>query len=304
MAMRSLLFVPGDDARKIEKGLASEADAILLDLEDSVANGQKHRARQLVREALGSIPAAARATGSHPLLYVRVNDLASGLIEADLDAVMLGRPDGIMLPKSRSGADVAHLAAKLAVREAEYNLEDGATRIIAIASETAASLFHMGTYAGASHRLAGLAWGGEDLAADIGAETNRMDDGSYADPYRLARTLTLLAAAAAETLAIDTVFTSFRDSDALRLESERARRDGFSAKMAIHPAQVPVINSVFTPTAAAISRAHAIVEAFARNPDAGVVGIDGAMVDRPHLRQAQRVLDRAGKAQRAPQHTA
>jgi citrate lyase subunit beta / citryl-CoA lyase len=303
--MRSLLFVPGDDARKIEKGLASEADAVLLDLEDSVAPGQKEKARQLVREALGAARAAgaAHANGHQPLLYVRVNDLASGLIEADLDAVMLGAPDGIMLPKSRSGADVSHLAAKLAVREAEYNLTDGATRIIAIASETAASLFHMGTYAGASHRLAGLAWGGEDLAADIGAETNRLDDGSYADPYRLARTLTLLAAAAAETLAIDTVFTGFRDSDGLRIESERARRDGFSAKMAIHPAQVPIINSVFTPTPAAISRAKAIVEAFARNPDAGVVGIDGAMVDRPHLRQARRVLERTGMTPQMPENT-
>ncbi len=231
--------------------------------------------------------------GERPLLYVRVNALDSGLVEADLDAVMPAGPDGIMLPKSTSGVDVQHLAAKLAVREAENALPDGATRILAIATETAASIFRMGTYAGASYRLAGLTWGAEDLAADLGAETNRLADGTYADPYRLARALTLFAANAAGVAAIDTVYTDFRNEAGLAAEAEAARREGFTGKMAIHPAQVPVINAVFTPSPEAVAHATRIVDAFAAAPEAGVIGLDGKMIDRPHLRQAQRVLARA-----------
>jgi citrate lyase subunit beta/citryl-CoA lyase len=289
--MRSLLFVPGDTPKKLDKGLSSGADVLLLDLEDSVALAGKAAARETVRAFI----AAAKGEASRPLLYVRVNALDTGLIDDDLDAVMQAGPDGIMLPKSNSGVDVQHLAAKLAVREAENALPDGATRIVVIATETARSLFHMGTYAGASHRLAGLTWGAEDLAADLGAETNRLTDGSYADPYRLARTLALFAAHAGEFAAIDTVYTDFRNETGLAAEAEAARRDGFSAKMAIHPAQVPVINAVFTPSAEAIAHARRIVDAFAANPGAGVIGIDGKMIDRPHLRQANRVLRAAGQ---------
>ncbi len=287
--MRSLLFVPGDTPRKLDKGMASGADVLLVDLEDSVALPGKAAARETARAFI----AAAKAETARPLLYVRVNALDSGLIDADLDAVMQAAPDGIMLPKSGSGIDVQHLAAKLAVREAENALPDGATRIIAIATETARSLFHMGTYAGASHRLTGLTWGAEDLAADLGAETNRLPDGGYADPYRLARALALAAAHAGELTAVDTVYTDFRDDAGLAAEAEAARRDGFSAKMAIHPAQVPVINAVFTPSPEAVAHASRIVEAFAANPGAGVIGLDGKMIDRPHLRQAKRVLARA-----------
>lgn len=288
--MRSLLFVPGDNARKLEKGLDSGADALLLDLEDSVSLEAKAAARAQVRAFLGEV----RERPGRPRLFVRINALDSGLVDADLDEVMPAAPDGIMLPKSISGVDVQHLAAKLAVREAESGLPDGATRVIAIATETARSLFHMGTYRGASHRLAGLTWGAEDLAADLAAETNRLPDGGYADPYRLARTLTLFAAHAAEVDPIDTVFTAFRDEAGLRSEAEQARRDGFGGKMAIHPAQVPVINAVFTPSPEAIAHARAIVEAFTREPDKGVISIDGKMIDRPHLRQAERILARAG----------
>ena len=188
-----------------------------------------------------------------------------------------------MLPKTVGGADVSHLGAKLAVREAEFDLADGSTGVIAIATENARGLFALGTFAGASHRLEGLAWGGEDLSADIGAETNRVDDGSYAEPYRLARALTLLGATAAEVDAIDAVYTNFRDHEGLAAECRAARRDGFAAKMAIHPAQVPVINEAFTPSEEALFRARAVIEAFATNPGAGVVGVDGEMLDRPHL---------------------
>jgi citrate lyase subunit beta/citryl-CoA lyase len=287
--MRSLLFVPGDSARKLEKGLAAGADALLLDLEDSVALGGKEAARKTTAAFL----TAARGEAGRPRLFVRVNGLATGLTDADLDAVMAAGPDGIMLPKTVGGPDVSHLGAKLAVREAEYGLPDGGTAIIAIATENARGVFALGSLAGASHRLAGDAWGGEDLAADLGAEANRDGHGAYTAPYQIARSLTLFAAAAAEVDAIDSVFTNFRDLDGLSAECRDARRDGFSAKMAIHPAQVPVINEAFTPSAEALAHARRIVELFAENPGAGVVGLDGQMIDRPHLRQAERLLARA-----------
>ncbi len=289
--MRSLLFVPGDSPRKLEKGLTSGADVLLIDIEDSVALSAKEEARRITAEFLSE----HRAKAERPRLFVRVNGLNTGLIDADLDGVMRSGPDGIVLPKTVGGADVAHLGAKLAVREAEFGLDDGATRILAIATENAAGVFALGTFAGASHRLMGIAWGGEDLSADLGAQTNRDDDGSYTDPYRLARSLTLMGAAAASVDAVDSVFTNFRDMAGLEAECRKALRDGFVAKMAIHPAQVPVINDAFTPSQQAIEQAQAVIAAFAANPGAGVVGINGEMLDRPHLLRAGRLLKRAGK---------
>jgi citrate lyase subunit beta/citryl-CoA lyase len=286
--MRSLLFVPGDDERKLAKGLASGADALIVDLEDSVALDRKQAARHIARDFI----AAARRNADAPRLILRVNALSSGLCDADLDGVMQACPDAVMLPKAEGGASVQHLGAKLAVREAEHELADGSVKVIAIATETGRAMFQLGTYAGASRRLIGLTWGAEDLSAELGAETNRLADGSYADPYRLARSLTLFGAAAAEIDAIDTVYTSFRDAEGLKAECEAARRDGFTGKMAIHPAQVPVINAVFTPSAEAVEKARAIVAAFAANPDLGVVGIDGEMIDMPHLKRAERLLKR------------
>ncbi|KAA2237994.1 HpcH/HpaI aldolase/citrate lyase family protein [Salinarimonas soli] len=288
--MRSYLFVPGDSARKMEKGLGSGADALIVDLEDSVAPGAKEEARRVTADFL----ARARDAASRPRLFVRVNALDTGLTDADLDAVMPGGPDGIVLPKTVGGPDVTHLGAKLAVREAEYGLGDGITRILAIATENARGVFALGTLAGASHRLMGVAWGGEDLSADLGAETNRREDGAYADPYRLARSLTLLGAAAAEADAVDTVYTNFRDMEGLAAECREARRDGFVAKMAIHPAQVPVINEAFAPSPGEIAKARAIVDAFQANPGLGVVAIDGQMIDMPHLKRAERLLRRLG----------
>jgi citrate lyase subunit beta/citryl-CoA lyase len=287
--MRSLLFVPGDSARKLEKGLQSDADALIVDLEDSVALSGKEEARRI---ALGFLREAG-AQAHRPRLLVRVNGLTTGLTDADLDGVMAGAPDGIMLPKAIGGPDVSHLGAKLAVREAEFGLVDGATRILAIATENARGIFALGTFAGASHRLAGLTWGGEDLSADIGAETNRDAAGVYTEPYRLARALTLLGATAAEVDPIDSVYTNFRDLEGLATECREARRDGFVAKMAIHPAQVPVINEAFTPPPEAIAWAASVIQAFAANPDAGVVGLNGEMIDRPHLKRAERLMRRA-----------
>lgn len=286
--MRSLLFVPADQPAKIEKALSSGADAIILDLEDSVAANRKAEARKIVADTLPRLHERNTAR-----LIVRINPLSVRECEEDLDGIIPARPDAILLPKARGGADVMHLGAKLAAREALANTPDGAIKIIAIATETGASLFQMGTYEGASQRLEGLSWGGEDLSADLGAETNRTPDGAWAEPYRLARTLTLYAAAAATVAAIDTVYTAFRDLDGLRQEAEAARRDGFTAKLAIHPAQVPVINAVFTPSPEAVRRAETIVAAFKVDPTAGVVAIDGEMIDKPHLVRAQRVLMRA-----------
>ena len=288
--MRSLLFVPGDNEKKLAKALASEADALIVDLEDSVAAPAKAAARATTAVFL----AEARARAKRPQLYVRVNGLDSGFAAADLDAVMGNAPDGIVLPKCRNGADVQRLAAKLAVREAEHGLVDGATRILAIATESAQAMFGLASYRGASARLVGLAWGAEDLSADLGAETNRLPGGAYAAPYALARTLTLIGAVAAEVAPIDAAFTNFRDAEGLRAEAEAARREGFVAKLAIHPAQIAIINAVFTPSPEVIAKARAVLAAFAAAPDAGVVSLDGEMLDLPHLTRARKVLERAG----------
>jgi len=287
--MRSLLFVPGDSARKLDKAMQSGADALILDLEDSVAPSGKAAARKVTAEFM----AATASEPKRPRLIVRVNALTTAMTDADLDGVMAGAPDAILLPKTVGGADVAHLGAKLAVREAEFGLADGWTGIIALATETAQGVFALGTLAGASRRLCGVTWGGEDLSADVGAEGNRNERGDYTDPYRLARALTLFGATAAEVDAVDTVYTNFRDMEGLAAECREARRDGFVAKMAIHPAQVPVINEAFTPSAEALARAQAVVDAFVRNPGAGVVGVEGEMLDRPHLTRAERLLARA-----------
>lgn len=287
--MRSLLFVPGDSPRKLAKGLESGADALILDLEDSVAADRKAEARATALAFLTEVGAAA----ARPRLLVRVNGLDTGLIDADLDAVVAGRPDAILLPKAEGGPSVIHLDAKLAAREAIAGLPDGAIQIMAIATETAAALFAAGTYAGASRRLAALTWGAEDLSADLGAETNRDDEGRFTGPFRLARSLCVAAAAAAKVAALDTVFVDFRNAQGLRREAEEARRDGFTGKLAIHPGQVAVINEVFTPSAAEIAKAKAVVAAFAAAPGVGVVGIDGLMYDRPHLERAKRILVRA-----------
>ncbi len=290
--MRSLLFVPADSDRKLEKSLSSDADVIIVDLEDSVALSAKPEARRIACEFLQN----RAATASQSLFYVRINDLNSGHAEADLDAVMPGAPDGIMVPKTASGRDIQKLHAMLDVREAEAGLADGATRIIPVATETAASVFGLGTYAGSSERLAGMTWGAEDLSADLGAAVNRDTDGRFTEPFRLARNLCLCGAVAARVAPIDTVFTAFRDPEGLAEECREAERDGFTAKLAIHPAQVPIINSVFTPSDAAVERAMRIVDAFRTAGDAGVIGLDGEMLDRPHLKRALGTLARAGRS--------
>jgi len=289
--MRSLLFVPADSAKKLDKAMTSGADALIVDLEDSIALDGKARAR----DSAAAFLKEAVASANRPYLLVRVNRLATGLTDADLDAVAPAKPDAIMLPKAEGGASVIHADAKLAVREAQNGLPDGHIKILPIATETAAALFVAGTFAGAGARLLGLTWGAEDLSAELGAQANRDAQGHWLDPYRLARTLCLAGAAAAGVPAIDTVYVDFRNSDGFRRECEDACRDGFLGKMAIHPAQVPIINAVFTPSASAIEHARAVVAEFAKNPGAGVVGIGGVMYDRPHLTRAEQLLARAHK---------
>ena len=289
--MRSLLFVPGDSERKLAKGAASGADVLLIDLEDSVAAANKSAARAMASDFIAGLP-----RNGGPKLFVRVNDFSTGLTDDDLAVVLRAAPDGIMLPKCNSGSDVYQLAAMLRVHEAENSLEDGSTKIIAIMTETAAGVLAASTYGDPNPRLAGLTWGAEDLSASIGAMATRDGDGRYTDVFRLARAVTILAASAVEVAAIDTVFVNFRDTDGLKRECEEAARDGFTAKMAIHPDQVPVINESFTPSAEALGKAKAIIQAFAEAGNPGVVGLDGQMYDRPHLRRAERLIARAAAA--------
>jgi citrate lyase subunit beta/citryl-CoA lyase len=289
--MRSLLFVPADGGSKLDKAFASGADAIIVDLEDSIARDRKDAARANAAAFLKNAVTQAK----RPRLLVRVNSIATGLIDADLDAIVAARPDAIMLPKAEGGASVIHADAKLAVREAIAGIDDGHIKILAQAIETAAGVFLAGTFHGAGARLIGMTWGPEDLSAELGAEANRDAGGRLTEPYRLARALCLFGAATAETAAIETVYVDFRNLDGLRRDTEDARRDGFSGRLAIHPAQVPVINEVFTPTAEALAKARAVVAAFQAASGAGAIAIDGVMYDRPHLVRAQRLLANAAQ---------
>lgn len=287
--MRSFLFIPGDSPKKLEKGLGSGADALLIDLEDSISPQNKAQARGVTLGFLKeAVPVQVR-----PRIYVRINGLQTGLTDADLDAIVAGRPDGVMFPKAEGGKAVTHCDAKLTAREAVHGLPEGSLDIIAIATETAQAIFLAGTYGGASKRLKGLTWGAEDLSVELGAEANRDRDGHFLAPYQLARSLCLAGAAAAQVQAIDTVYIDFRNEAGLRRECEEARRDGFTGKMAIHPGQVAAINEVFTPTAGQVQRAEAVIAEFAKNPGAGTVGIGGVMYDRPHLERAKQLLARA-----------
>lgn len=279
MRLRSLLFVPGDRPDRMEKALKSGADALILDLEDSVAATAKPEARRAV--------AAFLAANESARLWVRINPLDSDEADKDLQALLPAHPDGLVLPKAEGGASVAELARRLAQRG------NVTARILAIGTETPAAIFGLGTYGG-HKRLAGLTWGAEDLPAAIGAATSREEDGSFTTPYEIARALCLFGAAAAGVAPIETVYPAFRDLDGLAAFAGRARRDGFTGMMAIHPDQVAVINRAFTPSEAELSHARAVVAAFAANPEAGALSLDGRMIDRPHLVQAQRLLAAAG----------
>ncbi|MDT8321758.1 MAG: CoA ester lyase [Xanthomonadales bacterium] len=285
VVLKSLLFVPGDSERKLAKSANIPADALVLDLEDSVAGENKTRARGLVRELLDS-----QAGERHCQLWVRINPITHAAAGADLAAVMAGRPDGIVLPKTRSPNDVELLGQRLGVYEAEHDFKVGSTRILPVATETPEAIFSLGEYRRCGKRLAGLTWGAEDLGAAVGALSNRDAAGRWTTPFQMVRNLCLFAAHAAGVEAIDTIHVDFRDEQGLATACAEARRDGFSGKLAIHPAQVEVINRAFTPNAEEIARARRIVELFAANPGAGTLALDGVMLDEPHLKQARKIL--------------
>ena len=280
--MRSLLFVPADSERKLARGPQSGADALILDLEDSVVPANRPMARSQARDFLGSTGSAGFRR------YVRVNPLSSGMVLDDLTAVVPARPDGILLPKCVP-EDLRTLDHYLSAFEAAAALSPGTTRIIAIATDTPAAMFTLGDYAGMTQRLEGITWGAEDLAACLGGN-NRRSDGTYDDVFRLARSLCLLGAAAAGVMPIDTIYTDFRDEAGLATECAAAKRSGFAAKMAIHPVQIPVINNAFSAGEEELAWAHKVVAVFAENPDAGTIALDGKMVDKPHLTLARRLL--------------
>ena len=273
MMLRSLLFVPGDRPdRMVKAASTSGADALILDLEDSVAPECKDKARADIANFLAEpriLP-----------LFVRINPIDSGLAEADLKAILSANPDGVVLPKSEGAATVRRV------------LDWTDLPILPIATETPAAVFALGSYSEVADQLFGLTWGAEDLPAAIGATTSREPDGSYTAPYQLARSLTLFGAHAAGIPAIETVYPDFRDLDGLRLYAERGYRDGFTGMMAIHPVQVAVINAAFTPSEAQVAHARSVVAAFAANPGAGALQLDGRMIDAPHLKAAQRLLGR------------
>jgi citrate lyase subunit beta/citryl-CoA lyase len=274
MTHRSWLFVPADSEKKIAKALDCDADALIFDLEDSVAPAQKAAARDILK----GLP--KRSGG--PVWWVRVNPLTSEYHKDDLEVLGVADVHGIVLPKSESGADVTQLSHRT-----------GNIPIHAIVTETAASLFGLLSYRSPNSTLAAMSWGAEDLSAALGASSKTDESGALTFPYQLARTLCLAGASAAGVQPVDGIHADFRDMDGLAAEAAAARRDGFTGKLAIHPDQVPVINAAFTPSPEELASARAVVEAFKKNADAGVLSVDGKMVDRPHLIQAQSVLDRA-----------
>ena len=290
--MRSMLFVPADSERKMAKAMASGADVVILDLEDSIAIDGKPRAREVARDFLRT--AHADPAPGQPRIYVRINGLATPFWQDDLAALEAAPPHGIMLPKARSGEDVYQLSVALGHAEEKSGTANGTTRIVALITEVPISLLQLPSYIGSSNRLEGFTWGAEDLSAELGASANREPDGQFTSPYRLARDLTLITSAAAGVPSIDTVYIDFRNTAGLTREATTAARDGFTGKLAIHPDQVPIINAAFTPSPAEIERANAIVAAFAATGGAGVVGFGGAMLDRPHLELAKRTLARSG----------
>jgi citrate lyase subunit beta/citryl-CoA lyase len=283
MMLRSMLFVPGDSEKKIARAAESGADALILDLEDSVASNRKQAAREMTRARLeGRDPEG-------PQLWVRINPLDSADALLDLSVIVAGRPDAIVVPKVNNAAELGTLNAYLDALETREALPRGSIGAVAVATETAAAMFNLGTYAPSTPRLAGLTWGAEDLAAVIGAASNS-DAHGLTPLYQLARSLCLAAAANARVQAIDTACMTLHDDEALEHECAAARRDGFSAKLAIHPAQVAVINRMFSPSEAEIEQARAIIAAFEANPDLGTFQLNGRMIDIPHLKQARNIL--------------
>lgn len=285
--LRSLLFIPGDSEKKLAKVDGCGADAVILDLEDAVAQTNKSHARQMVADFLRARPRSTRTTQ----LWVRVNPFDTGLTADDVAAIVPGAPDGIMQPKINGPDCVARLSAVLDKVEAQTGVEPGSIAVLPVATETPLAPFRLGDFADAGlKRLAGLTWGAEDLSSAMGASTNLGPDGKWAFTYQMVRSLTLMAAHASGVPAIETLFVDYRDEDGLRESCRAARAEGWSGRVAIHPAQVAVINESFTPSDEEVAHARRVVAAFDAEPTAGTVGIDGKMYDIPHLKAARHTL--------------
>jgi citrate lyase subunit beta/citryl-CoA lyase len=292
--MRSMLFVPADSEKKMAKALGVGADALILDLEDAVSAANKAAARPMA----AAFVVEARAKPDCPRLYVRLNAFDTPYWQEDLAGVIGSRPDGLILPKCRTGADVDRLAKLLDIAELDHGLPLASTAIIALATELPGALLAMPTFIDVSSRMTGLTWGAEDLSALVGSAATREADGRWTSPYQLARDLTLFAAVAGGRQPIDTVYVDFRDAAGLDAEARRAARDGFTGKMAIHPDQVAIINAAFTPSEGEVAWAREIVALFAANPGAGALSLRGQMIDKPHAVRAERILARARLAGR------
>jgi citrate lyase subunit beta/citryl-CoA lyase len=283
MRLRSLLFVPGDSERKFARARDCGADALILDLEDSVAPSEKANARARVAGLIGPDPERAW------LFVVRVNAPDTGLLE-DLAAVVKPGLDALLIPKVNGAADLDRIAHYLDALEAKAGMASGSVKLACVATETPKAMFTLGSYAPPQPRLIALTWGAEDLSAALGATDNKERDGSWTFPYQLARAQCLFAASAAEVMALDTVYTDFRDSEGLEQDCRRSRRDGFVGRLAIHPLQVAVINRTYAASETEIAHARKIVAIFEANPGAGALGVDGKMVDLPHLKAARKIL--------------
>jgi citrate lyase subunit beta/citryl-CoA lyase len=288
ISARSWLFAPGDSEKKMTKAMEGEADIVLIDLEDAVAIDNKANARPMVHDFIKANPEQRHR------LWVRVNPLDGPYTLLDLAAVMPAHPGGIMLPKVYGRQDVETLDKYLEAFEVANGIEQGSTPLIVLMTETAEAMFHWGDYKGCP-RVVALTWGAEDLADSIGASSNRNADGSYSFTYEMARSFCVMGAATAGVTAIETISADFRDLDALKTRAEKVRRDGYRGMMAIHPAQVPVINAAFTPTEEEIAEAQEVVDVFAANPGVGAIGWKGGMLDRPYLARAERLLRQAGR---------
>jgi citrate lyase subunit beta / citryl-CoA lyase len=285
---RSMLFVPGDSEKKIAKSEGFAPDAVILDLEDSVAPANKPAARRIVSDYLTS-------ANRRCALYVRINPLDTPDALADLAAIMAARPDGIMLPKAGSAHQCVQLSHYLDAFEAQHGIQRGHTQLIPVATEVPEAVFALGNYAIVGARLVGITWGAEDLAAAIGAIDNRDEAGEWSQPFELTRSLCLFGASAAKVAAIDTLHADYKDDAGLAASSRRARRDGFAGRLAIHPAQVAIINEAFTPSEAEVAHAHQVIALFAANPGVGTLGLNGKMLDMPHLVQAQKTVALAAR---------
>jgi citrate lyase subunit beta / citryl-CoA lyase len=283
-----MLFVPGDSDRKFAKAAGIGADALILDLEDSVAPTMKAEARAKVAALLDDQSPREWA------FFVRVNPFDTGMTFDDMAAVVKPGLDGLLIPKADGAPDIARIGEELDRLEAKAGMSIGTVKIAVVATETAKAMFNLGSYTPAHSRLIALTWGAEDLAAAVGATANKQENGDWTFPYQVARTLCLFAASAAGVAPLDTLYADFRDPEGLEQDCKRARRDGFTGRIAIHPDQIAIINRCFSASPEDIAHARMIVDAFAAQPDAGTLGINGKMYDIPHLKAAQKTLAAAG----------